>query len=76
MKRNTESLIDATVIDFAFGRQSYYVLFRQLYIEALGFTRPLTEISARNIKIIMFLSSKVRPVRRADILTAISEPIF
>jgi hypothetical protein len=30
----------------------------------------------RNIKIIMFLGSKVRPVRRADNLTAICEPIF
>jgi hypothetical protein len=29
----------------------------------------------QNIKIIMFLGSKVRPVRRADNLTAICEPI-
>jgi hypothetical protein len=41
----------------------------------LGFTQPLTEISTRNIKIIMFLGSKVRPVRRADNLTVIYEPI-
>jgi hypothetical protein len=36
---------------------------------------PLTEMSTRHIKI-MFLGSKVRRVRRADILTAICEPIF
>jgi hypothetical protein len=45
-----------------------------------GRTRPwgllsLTEMSTRNIKIIMFLGSKVRLVRRADNLTAIYEPI-
>jgi hypothetical protein len=34
----------------------------------------LTEMSIRNIKIIMFLGSKVRRVRRADNLTAICEP--
>jgi hypothetical protein len=39
--------------------------------QALGFTRPLTEMSTRNIKIIMLLGSKVRRVRRADNLTAI-----
>jgi hypothetical protein len=31
-------------------------------------------MSTRNIKIIMFLGSKVRLVRRADSLTAIYEP--
>jgi hypothetical protein len=41
----------------------------------LEFTQPVTEISTRNIKIIMFLGSKVRQVRRADKLTAIYEPI-
>jgi hypothetical protein len=35
----------------------------------------LTEMSTRNIKIIMFLGSKVRLVRKADSLTAIYEPI-
>jgi hypothetical protein len=35
---------------------------------------PLTEMSNRNIKIIMFLGSKVRRVRKADNLTAIYEP--
>jgi hypothetical protein len=43
-----------------------------------GCTRPwdfLTEMSIRNIKIIMFLGSKVRRVRKADNLTAICEPI-
>jgi hypothetical protein len=39
------------------------------------FTQPLTEMSIRNIKIIMFLGSKVRLVRRADNFTAIYEPI-
>jgi hypothetical protein len=39
------------------------------------FTQPLTEMSTRNIKIIMFLGSKVRRVRKADNLTAICEPI-
>jgi hypothetical protein len=33
------------------------------------------EMSTRNIKIIMFLRSKVRPVRKASNLTAICEPI-
>jgi hypothetical protein len=42
---------------------------------ALGFTQPLTEMSTSNIKLIMFLGSKARPVRRADNLTAIREPI-
>jgi hypothetical protein len=36
--------------------------------------QPLTEMSTRNIKIIMFLGSKVRRVRKADNLTAIYEP--
>jgi hypothetical protein len=44
--------------------------------EALGFTQPLTEMSTRNIKIIIFLGSKVRQVSKADNLTAICEPIF
>jgi hypothetical protein len=38
------------------------------------FTRPLTEMSTRNIKIIMFLVNKVRRVRKADNLAAIYEP--
>jgi hypothetical protein len=33
------------------------------------------EMSTRNIKIIMFLGSKVRLVRKVDNLTAIYEPI-
>jgi hypothetical protein len=41
----------------------------------LAFTQPRTEMNTRNIKIIMFLGSKVRRVLRADNLTAISEPI-
>jgi hypothetical protein len=41
---------------------------------ALGFTQPLTEMSARSRKI-MFLGSKVRPVRKADNLATICEPI-
>jgi hypothetical protein len=43
--------------------------------DRLGFTQPLTEMSNRNIKIIMFLGSKLRRVRRADNLTAICEAI-
>jgi hypothetical protein len=42
---------------------------------ALGFTQPLTEMSTRNRKIIIFLGRKVRPVRRADNLAAICESI-
>jgi hypothetical protein len=42
---------------------------------ALGFTQPLTEMSTGNIKKIVFWGSKVRPVRGADNLTAIYEPI-
>jgi hypothetical protein len=41
---------------------------------ALGFTQLLTEMSTRGRKI-MFLGSRARPVRRADNLTAICEPI-
>jgi hypothetical protein len=43
--------------------------------QALGFIQLLTEMSTRNIKIIMFLGSKVQRVCRADNLTAISELI-
>jgi hypothetical protein len=42
---------------------------------ALWYTQPLTEMSPRNIKIIMFLGNKVRLVLRAANLTAIYEPI-
>jgi hypothetical protein len=44
-------------------------------VKALEFTQPLTEMSTRNLKIIMFLGSKVRLVRGADNLTAICERI-
>jgi hypothetical protein len=37
-----------------------------------GFAQPLREMSNR--KIIIFLGTKVRPVRRVDNLTAICEP--
>jgi hypothetical protein len=43
-------------------------------IMALGFTQPLTEMSTRS-RTKMFLGSKVRPVRGADNLTPICEPI-
>jgi hypothetical protein len=43
--------------------------------DCIWFTQPLTEMSYRNIKIIMFLGSKVRLVREADNLTVIYEPI-
>jgi hypothetical protein len=49
-------------------------IFNLLYL-ILEFNQPLTELGTRNIKIIMFLGSKVRPVRRADNITAICEPI-
>jgi hypothetical protein len=39
----------------------------------MGFIQPLTGMSTGNIKIIMFLGSKVRRVRRVDNLTAICE---
>jgi hypothetical protein len=42
--------------------------------QALGFTQLLTEMSTRSRKI-MFLASRVKPVHRADNLTAICEPI-
>jgi hypothetical protein len=44
-------------------------------IRPWGFTHPLTEMSTGNLKIITFLESKVRRVRRADKLTAICDPI-
>jgi hypothetical protein len=40
-----------------------------------GFTQPISEMSTRNIKMIMFLGSKVQRMHRADNLTAICEPI-
>jgi UDP-N-acetyl-D-mannosaminuronic acid transferase (WecB/TagA/CpsF family) len=40
-----------------------------------GLTKPLTEMSTRNIKIIMFLGSKAQWVRKADRLTTICELI-
>jgi hypothetical protein len=40
----------------------------------LGFTQPLIEMHIRSRKV-MLLGSIVRPVRRADSLTAICEPI-
>jgi hypothetical protein len=42
--------------------------------KALEFSQPLTEMRARKIKI-MFLGIRERPVRRADNLTSICEPI-
>jgi hypothetical protein len=42
---------------------------------ALGFTKPLAEMSTKSRKII-FLRSKVGPVCMADNLTAICEPTF
>jgi hypothetical protein len=44
-------------------------------IKYYWYTQPLTEMSTKNIKIIMFLESKMRHVGRADNLTAICEPI-
>jgi hypothetical protein len=41
----------------------------------MGFTQPLTEMSTRNMKILIFLGNKVRRVRKADNLTAIYVPI-
>jgi hypothetical protein len=41
----------------------------------LGFSQPLTGMSTRSRKIIMFLGSKVRTMRRADNLAAICDPI-
>jgi hypothetical protein len=59
------------------SRPDEVIEFFSIYVilpAALGFTRPLTEMSSRSRKI-MFLESKVRPVRMADKLTAICEPI-
>jgi hypothetical protein len=39
------------------------------------FTQPVTEMSTGGVKKIMFLGSKVRPVRGADNLTAIYAPM-
>jgi hypothetical protein len=41
----------------------------------LGFPQPLTDMSTRNRKIIMFLGNKVRRVLKADNLTATRVPI-
>jgi hypothetical protein len=45
------------------------------HTRALGFIQPITETNTGNRKIIMFLRSKARPVRRADNLIAICESI-
>jgi hypothetical protein len=50
------------------------VLKKILHHGIMVFTQSLTEMSTRSIKIIMFLGSKVRRVRRADNLTTICEP--
>jgi hypothetical protein len=42
--------------------------------ETTTITQPLTEMSTRNRKI-MFLGSKVQPVRRADKLATVCEQI-
>jgi hypothetical protein len=47
---------------------------RQKAALAVGITQPLTVMSTRSRKI-MFLGCKARPVRRADNLTVICEPI-
>jgi hypothetical protein len=44
------------------------------HTSSLEFTQPLTEMSTRNRKI-MFVGSKVQPVRRADSLATICGPI-
>jgi hypothetical protein len=44
-------------------------------IRPWGLLSLLTEMSTRNIKIIMSLGSKLLPVRRTDNLAAICEPI-
>jgi hypothetical protein len=49
-------------------------IFSSIYIILPDFTQPLTEISNRNRKI-MFLGSRMRPLRRADSLTALCEMI-
>jgi hypothetical protein len=46
-----------------------------LILPALRFTQPLTEMSTRSIKI-MFLGSRALPVRKADNLTSVSEPVI
>jgi hypothetical protein len=40
------------------------------------FTQPLTEMGTRSRKLIMFLESKVRPVRRADNFATNCEQMF
>jgi hypothetical protein len=45
------------------------------YIFLTFTTQPVTNVSTRNIKIIIFLGSKVRRMRKTDNLTTICEPI-
>jgi hypothetical protein len=47
----------------------------QYIVNFIMFSQPLTEMSTRKIKIIMFLGSKVQRVRRADNLSTIYELI-
>jgi hypothetical protein len=42
---------------------------------ALGFTQPVTEMSTRNIKIIMFMGSKVRSERREHLCDLIDTTV-
>jgi hypothetical protein len=58
----------------AFFRPAWYLDLHDDVTAACLRAQLPTEMSTRNIKI-MFLGSKVRPVRRVDNLTAICEPI-
>jgi hypothetical protein len=51
-----------------------YSFFHIFVRSKLGFNQAVTEMNTRSIQI-MFLGSKVRPVRRANNLIAICEPI-
>jgi hypothetical protein len=53
----------------------YIYIVNKTQFKTLSYNKPLTEMSTKNIKIIMFLGSKVRWVRRAVKLTTISETI-
>jgi hypothetical protein len=67
-KRKVAGLIHNEVIEFF-----QFISFIQQHL-AMGFTQSLTKVSTRGRKI-MLLGSKFQPVRRADNLVGICEPI-
>jgi hypothetical protein len=70
-----ESPIQKTIIIISHSTSGEKHVTKTLVIDNFTLRFLRYEIGIRNKKIIMFLGSKVRRVRRADLLTTICEPI-